>query len=218
MSLTVLIADEHFPARYGLELLTRETLGTNTKIDFASDFIAILQKVKVQTYDFLISDINMPGMDSMTMLQESLRIQPKLKILLVSVHPKEVFALRYINAGAYGYVSKTDTDEELKKAIRHIYLGKRYYPEGISENRPVHGNGKKINSPFDLLSQREFAVMLFLLEGKPIIEIADILSLNPSTVSTYRGRIFEKLKVKTMIELCSLAREHKFPINKMSIT
>jgi len=213
MSFTVLIADDHFPVRFGLELLTKETLGANTKIDFASDFNGILEKIKLQTYDLLISDIMMPGMDCMSMMQEALLLRPNLKILFVSVNPKEIFALRYMNAGAYGYVCKTDSDEELKKAIRNIYLGKRYYPEGVLESRTMMVKGKKVNSLFDLLSQREFAVMMLLLEGKGIIEIANTLQLNPSTASTYRGRIFEKLKVKSLIELSNLAREHKFSLD-----
>lgn len=151
-------------------------------------------------------------MDCMSMMKEALTLHPTLKILFVSVNPKEIFALRYMNAGAYGYVCKTDSDEELKKAIRHIYLGKRYYPTGMTEGRTMMVKGKKVNSLFDLLSQREFAVMMLLLEGKGIIEIASTLSLNPSTASTYRGRIFEKLKVKSLIELANLAREHKFAI------
>jgi len=213
MSFTVLIADDHFPVRFGLELLTRDTLGMNTKINFASDFNGVIDKLKAHTYDLLISDIMMPGMDCMSMMTKAFVIQPNLKILLVSVHPKEIFALRYMNAGAYGYVCKTDSDEELKKAIRHIYLGKRYYPEGLQEGRTMMVKGKKVVSLFDLLSQREFTVMMLLLEGKGIIEIAGALSLSPSTASTYRGRIFEKLKVKSLIELSNLAREHKFALD-----
>ncbi|SEA53795.1 DNA-binding response regulator, NarL/FixJ family, contains REC and HTH domains [Arachidicoccus rhizosphaerae] len=213
MSFTVLIADDHFPVRFGLELLTKETLGTNTKIDFAIDFNAVLEKINEQSYDLLISDIMMPGMDCMSMMTEALRLRPGLKILFVSVNPKEIFALRYMNAGAYGYVCKTDSDEELKKAIRNIYLGKRYYPEGIMDGKTMLVKGKKVNSLFDLLSQREFAVMMQLLEGKGIIEIANTLSLNPSTASTYRGRIFEKLKVRSLIELSNLAREHNFSLD-----
>lgn len=103
--------------------------------------------------------------------------------------------------------------KNLKKAIRNIYLGKRYYPEGVLESRTMMVKGKKVNSLFDLLSQREFAVMMLLLEGKGIIEIANTLQLNPSTASTYRGRIFEKLKVKSLIELSNMAREHKFSLD-----
>lgn len=213
MSFSVLVADDHFPVRFGLELLTKETLGANTKVDFASDFDSVLEKIRAQHYDLLISDIIMPGIDCMSMMAEALSLRPSLKILFVSVNPKEVFALRYMNAGAYGYVCKTDSDEELKKAIRNIYLGKRYYPDGVLESKTMMVKGKRVNSLFDLLSQREFAVMMLLLEGKGIIEIANTLHLNPSTASTYRGRIFEKLKIKSLIELSNLAREHNFSLD-----
>ncbi|HTN36727.1 MAG TPA: response regulator transcription factor [Arachidicoccus sp.] len=214
MSLLVLIADDHFPVRYGLEILTREILGNNTRIDFAKDFDEVVAKIKEKKYDILLSDIIMPGMDCLAMMEQALTILPQLKVLCVSVNPKEIFASRYMKAGAYGYVCKSDSDEELKKAIRSIYLGKRYFPE-ISVNK--HGDSqmsKEANSLFDLLSKREFSVMLLLLEGLGVIEIAHKLNFSPSTASTYRGRIFEKLKIKGLVELSNMARANHIVIDK----
>lgn len=208
MPLSVLIADDHFPVRYGLEILVREVLGNNTQIDFAIDFIGVIDQIKKKKYDILVCDIIMPGMDCLAMMKQALEIQPGLKILFVSVNPKEVFAQRYMNAGAYGYVCKTDSDEELKKAIRNIYLGKRYLVD-ISTDQKARYTSGKTNTPFDLLSRREFSVMIMLLEGKGNIEIANTLSLSPSTASTYRGRIFEKLRIKNLMELSNLARQYQ---------
>lgn len=213
MPLSILIADDHFPVRYGLEILVREVLGNNTQIDFANDFSGIIERVKQKKYDILISDIIMPGMDCMAMMEQALEMLPKLKILFVSVHPKEVFAPRYMNAGAYGYVCKTDPDEELKKAIRHIYLGKKYYTDIYADERRYH-SGKINNTPFDLLSQREFSVMIMLLKGRGNIEIANALSLSPSTAGTYKGRIFEKLRVRNLMELSNLARQYQIVIGE----
>lgn len=206
MSLLILIADDHFPVRYGLEILTREVLGNSTEIDFANDFTEVLDRIKLKKYDILISDIIMPGMDCFSMMKQALELIPELRILFVSVNPKEIFAPRYLDAGAYGYICKSDSDEELKKAIRHIFLGKRYLLEFGEKKNKNKVRGKSINSPFDLLSQREFTVMLLLLEGMGIIEIAHNLTLNPSTASTYRGRIFDKLKIKSLVDLTKLAR------------
>jgi len=214
MSLSILIADDHFPVRFGLEILAREVLGNNTQIDFANDFLGIIDKIQQKKYDILISDIIMPGMDCMAMMKQALEILPKLKILFVSVHPKEIFAPRYMNAGAYGYVCKTDPDEELRKAIRHIYLGKKYFANIYADEKGHHASGKVNHTPFDLLSRREFSVMIMLLKGKGNIEIANALSLSPSTASTYRGRIFEKLKIRNLMELSNLARQYQIVIGE----
>lgn len=214
MSLLVLIADDHFPVRYGLEILTREILGNNTQIEFAKNFNEVIDRIKEKSYDLLISDIIMPGMDCLAMMEEALFLRPQLKVLCVSVNPKEIFAARYMKAGAYGYVCKSDSDEELKKAIRHIYLGKRYFPATDAEERVHITHGKLINNRFDLLSKREFSVMLLLLEGLGIVDIAQKLDLSPSTASTYRGRIFDKLKIKSVVELSNIARLNHIVIDK----
>lgn len=212
MSLLVLIADDHFPVRFGIEILTREILGNSTQIDFAKDFTEVLNKVGQKQYDILISDVLMPGGDCLTMLEKTSKISPHLKVLIVSVNSKETFAARYMKAGAYGYVCKSDSDEELKKAIRHIYLGKRYYPYLSFEEQSTNQNDNTESNIFDLLSKREFSVMLMLLEGKEIIEIAHLLNLSPSTASTYRGRVFEKLKIKSLVDLSNLARQYQIII------
>ena len=212
MPIKVLIADDHFPVRFGLELLTREVLGSNTKIEFANDFHLILEKIKKESYDLLITDIIMPGMDCLTMMEKAFKILPNLRILVVSVQPKEVFAARYMSAGAYGYVCKTDSDNELRNAIYQINLGKRYYPPGIIEKKFTAQQFER-NNLFERLSQREFSVMTLLLKGNGMIEIANALSLSPSTASTYRSRIFNKLQIKSLIELYNLAKECKIVID-----
>lgn len=214
MPLLVLIADDHFPVRYGLEILVRDILGNSTQIDFANDSTEVIDKINLKRYDLLITDIIMPGMDCLTMMERAFMILPHLKVLVVSVNAKEIFAYRYMKAGAWGYVCKGDSDEELKKAIRHIYLGKRYFPEIAAEEQFHQIKSKKADRLIDLLSRREFSVMLLLLEGKENTEIADILALSPSTVSTYRGRIFEKLKIKSLVDLSNLARLYQIVINK----
>lgn len=201
MSLMILIADDHFPVRFGLKLLVLETLGSSVKIDFAENGEEVIKANEQHLYDILITDINMPQTDGMSMVEKVLQINAALKVLIVSVNPKNIFAPRYNKIGIYGYVHKGASDEELKKAIRCLMLNKRYISDELLSRQQT-------NSPFDTLSPREFGVMMQLLKGYGIIEIAKTLSLNPSTASTYRSRVLEKLNVKNVLELSNLARKY----------
>jgi two-component system invasion response regulator UvrY len=207
MSFKILIADDHFPVRVGLEMLVQEVLGHSTDIDFAGDGKKVIEKVGSGIYDILITDVNMPNTDCLDMIKKVWHIQPALKVLVVSVNPQQTFANIYMKAGAYGYINKGDSDLELKKAIQCISLGKRYFSHEQSTQLIGHPLLKVPDNPFDKLSNREFEVMLLLLKGNGAIEISNLLSLSPSTTSTYRGRVLDKLKVKNVMELSQLARK-----------
>lgn len=206
----VLIADDHFPVRIGLQLLVIGVLGAITTVDFASDGREVMEKVGEFHYDILITDVNMPETDCMQMIEAVLQKQPQIKILVVSVNPETIFALRFIRAGVYGYIYKGDSDSELKKAIYSISLGKKYLTKSqhslIVDGYP---DNKVIDNPFTQLSEREFEVAILLLKGNGAIEIAKLLSLSPSTASTYKGRIFEKLQVSNLMDLNVLARRYQ---------
>lgn len=208
MSLIVLIADCHFLSRFGLKLLTREVLGNNTQIDLASDEVQVSYQIERKSYDILICDINLPGMDCFAMMRKVLAFIPGIKILLVSPGPMETFAYRYIEAGAYGFISKSDSVDELKKALRYLCLGKRYFPASNETEIKTGLKAKISGSPFDVLSNREFTVMILLLKGIELSEIAQTLTISSSTASTYKARIFEKLLINNLIDLSKLARTH----------
>jgi two-component system invasion response regulator UvrY len=207
MAFKILIADDHFPVRFGLEILAQEVLGHATEVDFASNGKMVIEKVGSGIYDILITDVNMPDTDCLDMIKKISFIQPALKVLVVSVNPKQTFADIYMKAGAYGYINKGDSDLELRKAIQCISLGKRYFSGGQSAQLIGHSLPDVSDNPFGKLSNREFEVMLLLLKGNGAIEISNLLSLSPSTASTYRGRVFDKLKVKNVMELSQLARK-----------
>lgn len=210
MPLNILIAGEHFPILSGLEVLVKSILGNDHQVDFVHNFQDVLKKINITDYDILISDIIMEGMDSFSMMEKALKRAPDLKVLIVSMNPSAIFAPRYLEAGAYGYICTTDSSDEFKKAIRQIYLGKRYIPENIQANLISDSVHYKVNdNPFAQLSKQEFAVLLLLLEGRGLKEISNMINLSISTVSTYRIRIFKKLKVNNRMELANLASHFK---------
>ncbi|WP_254561109.1 response regulator [Dyadobacter diqingensis] len=205
----ILIADDHILVRLGMELVVKEVLGSSVMVDFASDGRELYEKLASKEYDILISDLNMPGMEGLGMVANALKIQDKLRILLVSVNPETIFAHRYLKAGAFGYIQKGNSDEELKRAIYDISIGRRYVTSGQAEQFTNAFLNDIPSNPFDTLSAREFEVALLLLKGNGVLEVSTALSINSSTASTYRGRVFEKLAIKNVIELSQLARRYR---------
>ena len=209
----VLIADDHILVRTGLKLLVNEVLGANAVIDFASDGKEVIARLSANKYDVLLMDVNMPETDGLNLVASALVIQPKLKVLVVSVNSEEIFAPRFLKAGALGYVQKGDSDHELKRAIYEISMGRRFITEEQAQQfTKAFLTGMPAN-PFDKLSAREFEVALLLLKGHGVLEVSNALSINISTASTYRGRVFEKLGVKNLVELTNLARQHRVVVD-----
>jgi two-component system, NarL family, invasion response regulator UvrY len=200
----VLIADDHPLIRSGLKhLLQREK-------DFgppgeAENSDQTLERIKETTWDIVVLDIGMPGRNGLETLSEIRRLHGGLPVLILSMHSEEQFALRAIKAGASGYVTKSDAPAELVRAIRRILSGKRYVSAGLAE---VLANA--LNSGEDLplhetLSDREYHVICRIASGKSISEIAEETSLSVKTISTYRSRALEKMKMHTNSELMRYA-------------
>ena len=203
--LNLLIADDHLAVRLGMEVLVKEVLGNNCKIDMACDGDELFTCLKEKQYDILITDLNMPKVESVVLIEQIINAQPKIKILIVSINPNEILAKHYLQSGAYGYIQKGTDDKEMKDAIRNIALGKKHVTT-IQLNMLL-SNADHAN-PFNALSSREFEVAVLLLKGNGLIEISNILKITPSTISTYKGRIFEKLNVINVIELNRLAYQY----------
>ena len=218
MNTSILIAGEHFPIINGLRALTMNVLGGEVDIDTASNYPSVLKQLKDKKFDLLICDVFMEGTESLTLLEKALSLHPDIKILVVSLNPSSIFAPRFLEAGASGYISTTDTEDEFKKAIWQTHLGKKYIPKSIDYDPNTDRQHKGIENPFHRLSKQEFSVLLILLEGKGIKEVGNILDLKISTASTYRMRIFNKLKVNNLMELSHLARLFKINANNIHIS
>lgn len=201
----ILIVDDHSIVRTGLEVLLSEHL--EAQIDAASDGKEAIKKIKEVPYNLLILDINMPDTDCGTLVSNIKGFRPQLPILIFSMNDESLFALHYIKLGASGFLSKNAVDEDIIYAVKQILKGKKYLnPELIETERPH----TMTMNPFKILSERELTVVHHLLKGKNILEISKIMSLHTSTVGTYRTRIFEKLNIKSLVDLTELARIHQF--------
>ncbi len=194
----ILIADDHSVVRRGLVTILKDEFPL-ALIAEATDGAELLQKASADNWDIVISDISMPGRSGMEILKELKEVAPKVPVLILSVHAPEQYAVRTIKAGASGYLTKESAPELLVKVVQHIMGGRKYITPEIAEmlaesyndDKPVHEN----------LSDREFEVMKLIASGKTVSEIGNMLSLSVNTISTYRSRILEKMRMASNSEL-----------------
>lgn len=206
--LRILIADDHAVVRKGLRQILLEEFPTAEIIDVA-DAEDMIKQVMLSDWDVVVSDLNMPGRSGLDALQQIRNSHPHLPVLILSVHPEEQYAIRVLKAGAAGYLSKDSASDELVKAIHRVLLGKKYISQTIAEKLATTFSGDPAKQPQEYLSDREFEVMKLLASGKTISEIAEMLSLSVTTVSTYRARVMTKMNMKTNADLTKYAIENK---------
>lgn len=203
--LRIIIADDHFAVRVGLEILVRDTVDEDVSIDFASDGLELLSKLKKSYYDVLLTDLNMPGIEGLPMLQKIRETSPSLRILVVSVNSEEFYAIKAHELGAYGFVHKASSDEELKEAIAAVCQGEKY----VSEHQQRLINDQNPN-PFVNLSPRELEVLNLLFKGYGVLEISNELNIGQTTASTFKSRILKKTSTHSVVELIKLAEQYGF--------
>lgn len=204
----ILIADDHIVVRKGLRQILMESF-PGSLIEDVCDGEELLKKVFKDQWDVVISDLSMPGRSGLEILPQIKQSFPKLPILILSIHSEEQYALRVLKAGASGYLSKDAAPDELVNAIHRVLLGKKYITPAVAEKLANTINQDTEKPAFQYLSDREFDVFKQLASGKTVSEIAEILSLSVTTVSTYRSRIMSKMMVKTNADLTLYAVEHK---------
>lgn len=147
----------------------------------------------------------MPATDSVNLLKNIFSIQPQSKVLILSMSSEEIYAKKYLQLGALGFINKESDAMEIRKAITTVMSNRKYISPKLQEaitRQPIEGSPTK--SIFENLSVRELEVMTHLVEGRNVSEIAEILSVHISTASTHKASILQKLKVKNVIELTTL--------------
>ena len=200
--ISILITDDHSIMRDGLKKILNEQPDMKV-VGEASNYHETLNAVEKLSPDIAILDISMPGRNGLDVLKDLKTMHPALKVLILSMHPEERFALRAIKAGAYGYVTKENAAEELVNAIRKLSYGQKYISPMLAEQLADHFGSDLNKMPHELLSDREYEVLRKIAEGSSIKEIADALSLSPATVATYRARVLEKMQLKSNVEITS---------------
>jgi len=204
----VLVADDHAIVRKGLKqiLLDEYPFG---EVEECANAEELLQKAIDGHWDVIISDISMPGRSGLEALQQIRVAHPRLPVLILSMHPEEQYAIRALKAGASGYCSKELAQEELVNAVRKVLSGKKYITPTLAETLAAQLEEENGKEPYKRLSDREFDVFRLLAGGKSVSEIADLLSLSSTTISTYRSRILTKMNFKTNTDLIRYALETK---------
>jgi len=200
----VLIADDHAIVRRGMGQIIAETPDLEVAGEAAngSDVISLVCDGE---YDAVVLDINMPGMDGLDTLKQLQAIRPEIPVLVLSMHSEDEYAVRVLRAGASGYMNKESAPDELVAAIRKISSGGKYMSSEVAESLLAHLNSGGTGPLHANLSDREFQVLCLLSSGKTVSQIADQLALSVKTISTYRGRILDKMNMKNNAELTHYA-------------
>jgi len=204
----ILIIDDHEVLRDGVKRVFDKQTGSVT-FGEASTLLEALKLVREQDWDVVVLDISLGDRSGLEVLKELKQIQPRLPVLILSMHSEEQFARRAFKAGAAGYITKDSPRAELVKAVNKVMSGGRYLSAAFVEKFIFDLDISTGGAPHEALSDREFEVLRLIASGKTVSEIGGILSLSESTISTYRGRILEKMGMKTNAELTHYAIQNK---------
>jgi DNA-binding NarL/FixJ family response regulator len=200
----VIIADDHPIVRAGLKQIILEDQSINVAGE-AANGADLLRQVRNQDFDVIILDLTMPGMDGIDVLKQLKIEKPHTPVIILTVHPESQYALRILKAGASGYLTKESASDELIRAIRKVHNGGKYINPSLAEKIAFALDEDSGKLPHETLSDREYQVMCLIGSGKTISQVADSLSLSVKTVSTYRSRILEKMKIQNNAELIHYA-------------
>lgn len=196
----ILIIDDHLVVRTGVTIILKNEID-NLDISYASNFPETIKILNQTCFDLIILDINIPGGKNTEMITDIRSILPDVKILMFSAHDEEFYALRYIHAGADGYLNKLSGEEKIVEAVKSIMDFGKYLTYDIMDKLNDSTLLKEPFNPFDKLSKREIEIVKLLVKGEGNLEISNGLGIQMSTVSTYKNRVFEKLRLNNLVEL-----------------
>lgn len=191
------IVDDHDLFREGLKMVLSSIPGYKIVFE-ASDGETFLEKLKDQTADLVLMDINMPGMDGIEATKQALERFPALKVIALTMFSEQIYYHRMIDAGALGFIPKNAQKFELEKAITAVSAGEKYVSHEIGRQLRIKTAEKNDKSPF---TSREFEVFELICRGLTTQETASALSISSKTVEVHRSSIFQKTRVRNIAEL-----------------
>jgi two-component system, NarL family, invasion response regulator UvrY len=209
MTLRAIVVDDHAIVRRGIvEILTER--GDLKVVGEAADYGQLRTQLREHgDVDLLVMDLSLPGKDGIEILKTLHADNPKLKVLIVSMHPEEQYAVRALKAGACGYLNKASAPEKLLDAVDEVAAGRKYITPAIAQALIDQLTVREDGDPHEKLSDREFQVFKLIASGRKLSDIAETLSLSPKTVSVYRARIMEKMRFASNSELVHYAVKHE---------
>ena len=202
----IIVADDHGIVRMGL-IQTIKRLRPNAIISEVEDFKSLYKVILNEELDLAIMDVNMPNGSIQEAIDYIKIHKPQLKILIFSSQDEDLYAIRYLKMGADGYLSKQSSTAVIETALSAILTTGRYISDEVKEAIFVESlNGSTKKTTLESLSDRELQIANKLAEGIPLKELSNQLNLHSSTVSTYKNRLFEKLKIRSIPELVEILR------------
>jgi DNA-binding NarL/FixJ family response regulator len=202
--INVVVVDDHAVVREGLKRIIAENPGMTVSGEAADGYEA-LEVLKKHPCDVVLLDITMPNKSGLDVLKELHADSPRLPVLVLSMHPEDQYAVRVLRAGAAGYVTKESAPAKLVQAIRKVVRGGKYVSPALAEKLVYDLGNAADKAPHEILSDREYQVLCMIASGKTVTNIAEELSLSVKTISTYRVRILEKLKMNNNAEMTRYA-------------
>lgn len=203
----VLIADDHAIVRQGLRQILSETEDLVVAGE-ADDGVDAMRLARQQPWDVVLLDVSMPnrnGIDTLKMLKKEF---PRLPVLILSMHPEEQYAVRALKSGASGYLTKQSAPELLVTAIRQVASGNKYVSPSLAMKLAEVITEKNDRPPHESLSDREYQILCLIAAGRPLTQIAEELNISVKTVSEYRKRMLEKMRLESNAELIHYGLKH----------
>lgn len=200
----ILLVDDHEVVRDGVKRILDRHAGA-VSFGEAGTASETLELVRKEPWDLVVLDLSLGGRDGLEVLKEIQKTQPRLPVLILTMHSEELFARRALKAGAAGYITKNSSRADLADAINKVAGGGIYVSPTLAESLAADLKQGAEVQPHDTLSDREFEVLRLIASGKTVSEIAGVLHLSLGTISTYRTRILEKMRMKTNAELTHYA-------------
>lgn len=200
----VLIADDHPVVRRGLRHILEEApdIVVGAEVGTAHE---VLDAVREQSWTVVVLDISLPGGNGIDLIKDIRRERPDSRVLILTAHSEEQYAVRALKAGAAGFLNKESAPAMLSEAARRVASGGRYVSAALAETLASLLSGDARGLPHECLSDREFEILKLLASGKTVTNVAESLALSVKTISTHRARILKKMNMRTNAELTHYA-------------
>jgi len=205
--INIFLVDDHELVRTGIKRLLEDVRGLKVVGEADSGETAV-SWCRSNDTDIVLMDMNMPGIGGIEATRRILRLNPDIKVIVISIHGEEPYPTKVMQAGAAGYLTKSAAPLEMINAIRQVKSGQRYLSPEIAQQMALSQFRPAEENPFQTLSDRELQIMMMITTGQKVNDISEQLSLSPKTVNSYRYRLFTKLEVRGDVELTHLAIRH----------
>lgn len=206
--INVLLVDDHELVRTGTQRILDEVRGIKV-IGTAETGEEAVSFCRDHTPDIILMDMNMPGIGGMEATRRILRMKPDVKVIALTIHTEDPFPSKIMQTGAHGYLSKSAGTSEVIRAVKTVHMGQRYIAPEIAQQIALNQfKPNRSENPFDNLTDRELQIMLKIIKGARVQDVAEELTLSAKTVNSYRYRMFQKLGISGDVELVHLAIRH----------